>query len=257
MKLDKNILKELQEIAPSLAKLDKVNFYQVEEGYFAQSKLNIIELLEKPVQNETILEAMQKMELYSAPAASYFEAFSDKLMSKVHAEEVAEELSYALPILEHVEKKELYKVPAAYFASFPKSITKLVSKEASESVVAHWADVWSSFTEVVLGLISRPRYAFVMASVVSVIVCITLVVNTKSVLSDEDKIFAQMQQIPDADLHHYISRHRDEFDERIILTNINNVDFTHYFDKPDQVTPHIESHGKGQTDEEIADDILD
>lgn len=256
MKLDKNITKELQGVAPMLAKLDKVNLYQVEEGYFRNSQLHIIGLVEK--QNTSLLASVPKMELYTAPADSYFAAFSDKLMEKVRTEEVAEELSYALPVLAHVEKRNLYNVPAAYFNAFPKSIAKLVAKESAESPVAHWAGIWNGFMEMILDRVARPRYAFAMASVLGMIVCIGLVVNNKSGLSDEDKIFSQMQQISDADLHHYVAKHRDEFDERIILNNINNVDFTHYFDKPEQVTPHIESHTKGQADDEIAnEDILD
>jgi len=260
VKPGKNITKELQDIAPTLAKLDKTNFYQVEEGYFGGASLKIIELIEKPVHTEIVppvLCAVRDLPLYAAPAPDYFESFADRMMKMAHAEEVAEELSYALPILEHVEKKSLYAVPATYFASFPKAIVKLVSKEETESSVSHWAHVWEALTEAALSLISRPRYAFVMASVMSVIVCVGLVVNTQSSLSGDDKIFAQMQQIPDAELHHYISKHRDEFDERTILTNINNVDFTHYFDRPDQVTPHIESHSQGQTEEEINENILD
>ena len=240
-------MKELQEIAPTLAKLDKAELYTVEQGYFEASYLRITDLVEK--ENATILHSVPKQELYTAPVPSYFETFSDRLMDKVHAEDVAEELSYALPILAQVKKKELYKAPATYFASFPASITKLVSKEPSESPVAHWADTWNTLAEAILDLIARPRYSFAMASVVGMIVCIGLVVNNKSMLSDEDKIFSQMQQISDADLHHYVAKHRDEFDERILLNNINNVDFGHS-DKPDQA--------KGKTDEEITnEDIID
>ena|GEM_PF-3355666 len=261
MKLHNNILKELQEIAPALAKLDKVNFYQVEEGYFEDSKLKIIGSVAKPlaeVELTPVLSAIKKRELYAAPSTSYFESFSENLIAKVSAEEVVEELSYALPILQHIEKKEWYKVPANYFASFPDKITRLAKKEAIESPVEHWSNIWIELSERVLGLISRPGYAFAMASVVSAIVCIGLVFNTQNTMSGDEKIFAQMQQIPDADLHHYIDKHRDEFDEHMILHNINDVDFTHYFDKPEQVTPHIESHTKGTTDDELTnEDILD
>lgn len=256
MKPDKNIIKELQEIAPVLAALDRVDLYQVEDSYFGDSHLRIMEAVGK--EELRLLSSLPKQELYPAPMASYFDTFSDKLMAQVHAEEVAEELSYSLPVLQHVEKKELYRVPANYFAAFPKSITKLVSKESSESSVARWAAVWNNIIEAALDFFARPRYAFAMASVVGMIVCIGLVANNKSGLSDEDKIFSQMQQISDADLHHYVAKHRDEFDERIILNNINNVDFTHYFDKPEQVTPHIEGHSQVRTDDEITnEDIVD
>jgi hypothetical protein len=176
----------------------------------------------------------------------------------MHAEEVAEELCLAVPVLQGLPKKSLYPLPDAYFASFPQIITGLVSgKKTSRISIEQWTGKWSELADSLLGLLSRPRYAFAMASAVSMIVCIGLVVNTQTSMSEEDRIFAQMQQIPDADLHHYISRHRDEFDEHTILHNISNVEFTHYFDKPGQVTPHIESHTKGESNDAINDDILD
>lgn len=263
MKPNNNILKELQEIAPNLARLDRVNFYQVEEGYFEDSQLRIAELIESPVtQTEvlhTVLSSINKKELYPAPASAYFESFSENLLAKVHAQEVEEELAYALPVLQNVPKKQFYKMPVAYFASFPEKIVRLATKKAPESVLIHWGNVWGRLGDVVFGFISRPRYSFAMSSVVGMIVCVFLLTNTKtSSISAEDKIYAQMQQIPDADLHHYIDKHRDEFDERTILHNINDVEFTHYFDKPEQVTPHIENHAKGNPNDELTnDDILD
>jgi hypothetical protein len=260
VKLNNKILEELQEIAPALAKLDKVNFYQVEEGYFEGSKHRIVESIAKPISEaelSPILSVIQKKELYPAPSSSFFESFSENLIAKIHTEEVAEELSYTLPVLQYAKKKEWYKVPANYFSTFPDQIAKLAKKVAVESPVEHWSNVWTEISERVSGLISRPGYAFAMASVVSAIVCIGLVFNKQNTMSGDEKIFAQMQQIPDSDLHHYIDRHRDEFDEHTILHNINDVDFTHYFDKPEQVTPHIESHTKGSTDDDITSDILD
>jgi hypothetical protein len=259
-----NIEKELKEIAPALARLDKVNFYQVSDGYFQDAQLKIIELIDKPVVKEVlpaIFSRIEKKELYTAPAPAYFEAFSDQLMKEIYAEEVAEELSYALPILQDVAKKEAYEVPALYFEKLPDAITRMVSKEVIDhsSQIEEWSSRWGLFMQQVWDVFSRPRYSFAMASIVGVIVCIGLVINNRTI-SAEDKIFAQMQQVSDADLHHYIAKHGDEFDEHTLLHDINNVEFTHYFDKPEQVTPHIESHisgDKDKDDESTNEDILD
>jgi hypothetical protein len=257
MKLDKNILNELQEVAPTLAKLDKVDIYQVGESYFQNSAVAILNLITAP-EHSTLLSSIPQRELYAAPASSYFASFSDDLIGRINAEEVAEELSYTIPALQHSDKKELYQVPASYFASFPDTVIKLAAKEPMENPAEHWATgIWSIFAERLSSLLSRPRYSFAMASFAGLLICVIVAVNTQNTLSSDDKIFAEMQQIPDADLHLYIDKHRDEFDERTILTNINNVDFTHYFDKPDQVTPHIESHAKGSKNDEINEDILD
>ena len=263
MKLDKNIRKELEEIAPVLARLDKTNFYEVEEGYFENSAGMIMESVERHTEAleefSPVLSLLQKKELYQAPGHAYFESFSDKMITEIHAEDVDEELSYALPVLQHVAKKELYEVPAAYFNTFPAAITKLASKEVKEhpSTIAQWSSRWSEVTERVLGLIARPRYAFAMASVVSLVVCIVLVIKAET-LSDEDKIFSQMQQLSDTDLHHYLGKHRDDFDEHTILHNLNNVDFIHYKnDKPGQVRS-VDEHTNDISNEEITnEDIVD
>jgi hypothetical protein len=262
MKPDRDIINELQEVAPTLGGLDRVNLYQVSEGYFEDSAMKIIGMIEKPTDQVEVpptLASVGRKHLYSAPASIYFESFPDDLMAIAHAEEIEEELSFTLPILQHIPKRESYKVPADYFASFPASVTRLVSKKSapSISIMEHWVDIWSGIIEAVTALLARPRYSFAMASVVGVIVCIALVTNTQTGMSGDEAIFAQMQQVSDADLHHYIVRHRDEFDEHVILHNINNAEFTHYFDKPEEVTSHIESHTQGSTDEDITEDIVD
>ena len=259
MKPNNNIVNELQEVAPTLASLDRINFYQVEEGYFESSQVAIIESVEKTEIVTATLSSIHKKELYPAPAPAYFDSFSENLIAKVHTEEVEEELAYALPVLQHIPKKQFYKVPVAYFAAFPERMVRLATKKAPKSVLVHWENVWIGIGDLVFSFISRPRYSFAMASAVGMIVCIFLVTNTRtSSITDEDKIFAQMQQIPDADLHSYMNKHRDEFDERTILHNINDVEFTHDFDKPEQVTPHIESHAKGTPDDEaINNEIID
>lgn len=255
MKIDKDIRKELEEIAPVLASLDKTNFYQVEESYFENSTGMIMESVERHSEAieelSPVLSLLQKQELYEAPAYSYFESFSDKMIAEIHAEDVEEELSYALPLLQHVVRKEQYEVPAAYFNTFPDNITKLVSKEVKEhpSVIAQWSSRWSDAAERILGLIARPRYAFAMASVVSLVVCIVLVIKAET-LSEEDKIFSQMQQLSDTELHHYLGKHRDDFDEHTILHNLNNIDLN---EQPGQKKTVDELSNEDISNEDIVD----
>ena len=153
----------------------------------------------------------------------------------------------------------MYQVPVDYFASFPEVMTQIAAHEDAvhHSEVERLTSRWSALWETVAGFFSRPVYAFAVASCVGLVMCIGLVVNNNS-LSEEDKIFAQMQQISDSDLHGYIGKHRDEFDERAILHNIDNIDFTHYFDKPEDVPQHLLNQPKGATEEDInVDDIID
>jgi hypothetical protein len=261
VKPGKNIINELREIAPALATLDRMNFYEVQEGYFAGWGMQIIKLVQRPEKEEilpAVLALVPKTNLYPAPGAAYFESFSAKVVAAINKEEVAEELSYAIPLLQQVAKKKMYAVPAGYFGAFPAAMVKLAAKRPVQGQAQHWGGIWSRLWEALSLTVSRPRYSFAMASAVGMIVCVGLVMNTRNgAMSDEDRIFGQMQQLSDADLHQYVAKHRDEFDERMLLNNINNVDFTHYFDKPEQVTPHIESHTKvNLSDEAAADDIV-
>ena len=261
MKPSKDILNELQAIAPALALLDKKNFYQVSNGYFEDSSVKIIELLEddKVHAANPVLASMKKTEFYNAPEG-YFASFTDSIIYQIHADEVIQELSYTAPHLAGLDKKELYAVPANYFAVFPMMVSSLAAQEAEahDSAIEHEMSRWSLWVEKAYSIILRPRYSFALACIVATGVLVSVVL-THSTLTPEEKIFAQMQQIPDNELHHYLSRHRDDFDERTILYHINDIDFTHYFDKPENVPAHLKGNIKMIPDnfDNINEDIID
>ena len=243
MKASKDILNELREIAPALSGLDKKNFYTVSEGYFEESGQKIM-MLAVDVQLHGIdlppvLASIKKKQLHSAPEG-YFSSFTDNVIGQIQSEEVAEELTYTAPLLVGLEKKEAYSVPANYIADFPANIYKVAAREAAahDTLIEHEISVWSIWIERILTVVSRPKYSFAMACMVAIVVMIS-VVYSHSTLTPEEKIFAQMQQVPDSELHHYIGKHRDEFDERTILYHINDIEFSHYFDKPENVPAHL------------------
>ena len=263
MKASKDISKELHEIAPILSGLDKKNFYTVSEGYFEESTQKIMMLAEDVtlhgIDLPPVLASIEKRELHSAPQG-YFSSFTDNLIGQIHAEEVAEELAYTAPLLIGFDKKEAYSVPVNYFAAFPTDISKIAAKEAAahDTLIDHEISVWSIWIQRILTVVSRPKYSFAMACMVAIVVMIS-VVYTHSTLTPEEKIFAQMQQIPDSELHHYIGKHRDEFDERTILYHINDIEFSHYFDKPENVPAHLKGDIKTGPDniDNLNEDVID
>ena len=263
MKVSKDISNELREIAPTLSGLDKKNFYTVSEGYFEESSQKIMMLAEDIKQHgidlPPVLASIKKKELHSVPEG-YFNSFTDSLIGQIHAEEVAEELAYSVSLLVGVPKRMPHTVPANYFDTFPQVISAMAARDAAahDTLIEHEISIWSIWIGRILTLVSRPKYSFAMACMVAIAVMVS-VVYTHSTLTPEEKIFAQMQQIPDSDLHHYLGKHRDEFDERTILYHINDIEFSHYFDKPENLPAHLKGNIKTGPDnmENVSEDIID
>jgi hypothetical protein len=260
VKPSKDISNELREIAPTLSKLNKKNFYEVSDAYFEESSVKIIELVDDiqahAIDLPPVLASIEKSDLYKVPHG-YFASFSDQVAAKIHAIEVAEELVSTAPMLSAMEKKEPYAVPANYFSVFPMIAAKLAAKDSElhDSPIEHEISRWSIVFERIWSLVSRPAYTFSMACMVATVVVVG-VVFSHSTLTPEEKIFAQMQQMPESELQRYIGKHRDDFDERTILHNINGIEFTHYFDKPENIPAHLKNGGT-EVPENISEDIID
>lgn len=73
--MENNIHKELKEIAPMLAAMDKSNPFKVPDNYFSDLEVRTLDALgKKPV-------------LSQSPPAGYFNGLSDRILEKVAAEE--------------------------------------------------------------------------------------------------------------------------------------------------------------------------
>ena len=250
MKKADHISDELQKIAPKLSGLDRTNYYTVPEEYFAISAMQIIDLIEQPatqtILDISLLSRIEKKEMYEVPQG-YFTSFSKGVINKIHKVEVEEELAYSAHLLTGIAKTESYKVPVDYFATFPEAITKLASYEerAHPATIERWTERWVTSIAAIFDFAFRPRYAFAMACVVGIVTCMTLVTNRSG--SIEDKIFARMEQLPESEIHHYIAKHHDEFDEHLIMNHINNTEFTR-IDKAADV-----KSGADEVSEELVD----
>lgn len=260
MKPSTDISNELLGIAPVLADLDKRDFYQAPEGYFADSVEHILSAVEDrfiEVSLPPVLASLPRTVPHSEVPAGYMVAFSDDLMAQIYAGEVAEELAHAVPLLLAAPKRQLYTVPSDYFASLPATLIAMAERESREhpSVLEAKVNKWSDWMERVWDSMLRPSHAFAFTGALSLVV-IFVTVFSHSTLSPEEKIFAQMQQLPESEISSYMGKHRDDFDERTILQNINNIDFTHYFDKPENIPAHLKAIGT-ENQSLTEDDIID
>ena len=191
-----------------------------------------------------VLSGIDSVYLYTMPA-DYLPTLSATIVSQIRSIEVAEELAFAAPLIATIEKSECKEVPAAYFSTFPDAMLHLAVYEHKEhpATLLSWRTKWEAFAERLLGSISRPQYNFAMASVASVLLILGMVWSTKNHTTD-DKFFAQLEQLPDHEIHGYVAHHHDEFEEHIILHHINDTEFSHATDS---------STGSAA----LADDIID
>ena len=260
MKAANHISEELMGIAPVLAALGKKEFHQVPDGYFAESTEHILAVVEDrfiEVSLPPILASLLRVSIHPEVPADYFISLEGNVMAAINKADVVEELSYAAPSLLSAPKVNYHTVPADYFSSLPGTLVALAERETRE----HSADLeekvsrWGAALETLWTALIKPSHAFVFTFTLTLAVVAGMVLS-HSTLTPEEKIFAQMQQLPESEISQYMGKHRDDFDERAILQNINDIDFEHYFDKPENIPAHLKAIGaenQSLTEEDIID----
>lgn len=109
-----NILKELEEIAPAVANLDKHHIYSVPDGYFDFLVNEIIDRIK-------FAQISSSANPYEVPMG-YFEQLAGSIMEKISSQrpenrnnEVSNELGEIAPLLNAITKENVFSVPDGYF----------------------------------------------------------------------------------------------------------------------------------------------
>ena len=119
------ILKELKEIAPSIAVLDNQNPYQIPDFYFDSFAAEVL----KKIHSHVIKELQNP---YQSPAG-YFDGLAESIIQKIHSKdilgannEVYRELLEIAPLLNSLNKENIFSVPENYFENLrvPRVIEK-------------------------------------------------------------------------------------------------------------------------------------
>lgn len=107
MQLNSNILKELEELSPTLAGLPRTNVFNVPDGYFER------------LSGELLLKASQSTSTYSVPEG-YFDQLAGQILSKLKTSEqeldVAAEMLTLSPTVAGIGNNNVFSVPNNYFA---------------------------------------------------------------------------------------------------------------------------------------------
>ena len=108
-----DILKELKELSPVIAGMEKVNVFTVPSGYFERLGDDILVTINEGRSN--LLSNITTPSSIQVPKG-YFESLADNILNKIKEQESAlEELGSLSPMLHSIQNENVFTVPQGYF----------------------------------------------------------------------------------------------------------------------------------------------
>lgn len=124
-----DILSELKESAPTLARVPAVNVFSVPDGFFVDFPEAMLELVKE--ESSGLLDAAVKQPF--AVPDGYFDRLAGNIMNRIMQEEiltVKEEARLLSPTLAAIVNRNVFTVPAGYFEQLTPGSSKEVSLPA-------------------------------------------------------------------------------------------------------------------------------
>ena len=116
-----DILTELKELSPVVAAIEKINVFDVPQGYFENLHIDIM----TGIENEMGLEKFEPVSVKAAVPPGYFDSLANNVLAKIKAmdrDDAAAELSALSPLLQGLQQKNVFKVPSGYFDNLPEIV---------------------------------------------------------------------------------------------------------------------------------------
>ncbi|MBS1613255.1 MAG: hypothetical protein JST49_10570 [Bacteroidetes bacterium] len=221
MENNEDILKELREIAPKLAGIEKKNLFTVPEGYFSNlnnvlmHKVQLSAAAQELPQVAPLLAQLKGLQQAEAPAG-YFSSFSTGLLGKIRASEVADELQALAPVLRGIEKVNAYEAPAGYFNTLAQQVLAQATAEqkpATASDMPKWLQSANFVLEGIIGAVFKPKYSFAFAGSLSMMILAGMFMLKVEQCTDVE---CQLAQLSTAELDAYMTENADEFHASVL-----------------------------------------
>jgi hypothetical protein len=224
MKTKDEILKELQEIAPKLALLEKTNPYKLPDGYFLNFKNVLIEKIklgEAKFELKSIAPELSKLEISSANQIpeGYFSNFSTGLINKIRAQEALNELAEIAPQLSTLEKINAIEVPADYFSTFANKVLNAATRRSAPvPVTPQWIQSLNNTLDKVIGSFFKPKYSFAFAGFTTTVIIAVMMFMKVNQCNDLDCKFAQLSN---EEINTYLDNKSDAYSDEIFEMNLD------------------------------------
>ena len=256
METRENILKELNELAPTLAKMEKKNFYSVPENYFLNFKsemLGQVKLSGVKQELKTIASALLNIEdrnTVKVPVG-YFDSFSSGLIKKIRANEIVAELNVVAPTLSTLGKENRLEVPANYFSAFPQQMMKRIAveqKAKEATAMPKWMEALNNILENISAVVFKPKYSFAFAGMASIVIVAGMFfAKVEQQCNDLD---CKMAKLSNEEINSYLDSNTDNYQEEIFELNQEA-------DLPSTDNNVFKNELNNATDEELNNAILD
>ncbi len=148
MKPSADIYKELKEITPFLAELERINVFSVPENYFSGLATEILEKINPD--RFKVLPASEP--LFSLPEG-YFENLAGDILQKIkilESDDPGEELKQLSPVLYAEQNKNVFTVPPQYFETLPDVVINIVRPRAKVVAMKKRNMVWNCVAAAVI-----------------------------------------------------------------------------------------------------------
>lgn len=224
METREDILKELGEIAPKLASLEKANTRQLPDSYFLHFTNMMLEQV-KPVDAKQELQVLApalaklKKPVNAEAPAAYFSGFSAGLLQQVRAEEAAKELAVVAPKLAALQKVNTLHAPANYFNTFADRVVADVNAQVDTSVARpnQWLDGLNIFLDGIVNAVFKPKYTIAFAGMATTLILGVLMFVKVQQTDDLDSRFAQLST---ADIDNYLDNKSDAYSDEVFEMNL-------------------------------------
>jgi hypothetical protein len=226
METRNDILKELQEIAPKLALLEKTNPYKLPEGYFLKFKdtvLQRVQLGDVKAELNVLAPELSKIKAVVSEEevpATYFSSFSEKLLTQIRLNESVNELHEIAPELAKLEKVNAFEVPANYFNALPQQILGRVQQQSKAAVPASsgWVRSLNELLDKIGGFVFQPKYSVAFAGVATSVIMVAMLFSKTQQCNDFD---CKLAQLSNDEINNYIENKSDVYSDEIFEMNLN------------------------------------
>ncbi|MEO6135431.1 MAG: hypothetical protein ABIP35_09775 [Ginsengibacter sp.] len=220
------ILEELKEISPFLAKLPKVNVFDVPENYF--------EILPEAIALHTLLmndednngSKFQKINAFQNVPVEYFNSLSDSILSKIKDINVGnsdKESAETFPLLASLPKKNVFSVPENYFENLSgEIISKLDTKAKSAKVISMFAG-WRKYAAaaIVAGIIAISSLFIFNGTTNDTNDAVAFAANVSKQFKTPEQLEAGLAALGDEEIIKYLEKHGSILDNELLIKDVD------------------------------------
>jgi len=128
------ILNELKELSPLIARMEKINVFTVPAGYFENLGNDILEGIES---EKGLVVNGFPASLPSDVPQGYFDSLAESILGKISAQSAgnaSDELKALSPMLYSIQNENVFEVPQGYFEGLAGTIAGLVNPQQAKVV---------------------------------------------------------------------------------------------------------------------------